>query len=1236
MQQRKIKNIIDKTIHTLRDERGITTIAAIVTVVGFVASLGALIWGLNGMKEEIAAGITNFIIGLLIFAMQALIWTGRIACGYSFSLFVFVVKLVISSPITRSTVFLTAWATIRNWADLVLVVALIFVSIATILNLEQYSAKKLLKGIIIVALLVNFSTVFCGLIIDASNIITLTLTPSLGSESILVKEIDTSYTTIRRKLDNNIDLSKDIPARDAPATIEKTSQELGITTLYAAVFLTVATTFTYLAITFLERYVILAVLFILSPLVFALYVFPLSQAKGLFNQWWQTFLKWCFIGLGGIFFVNVGTDVLASFGNQWGTVATTASSQDLMNGFAQTMFQIFVVLAFFVIGMKITKKNAGPIADMVIKYSGAAAGFAVGGFQGSKIGSKLATGDIGGALSATKEGFQKGFGGVAGFAGEQTGLTRGMQNIKNSATQGLENMGMLRRGYTEAQRRKQLQPSREHEEAAAAQTAAGREQSIVAGPGISKTGRSEFMANFERARDNGELQNMKKEDRDKALAAYSSVTGKTDVYSKSGDSNDVEKDTQAIDELVRTGKAKAGIDKDGVMRTAEYNAVGILRRNSFARKDRKWLQETSQEDKIKYLEQEEQDVTKEKDRLVRDEGKSEEGAQKLANISHRTDRGAQVYDEAVEKKYLHKIKTGKTAEESFDRNARAIVYHDQHFGTTTLKDATTLNYNYAGYDEEGAILEAKKAEIKALHPDFDEVKVEEEARKLPTTLAHKEQAIQSGAEKMSGDKAVDLSPKVQKDWGRRVSASLLRSALNNRRLTQEGRDAMISGALSIPIDEEKLEVIPEKDLAKHLQSIPKYTKEEMDKAEKENQAANPGAAPLSEDQKKAVILQKRKDRTDEIMKKINPKKLGEVVEKLESEPRYTVEEKTKAEAELRATTPIGPLSESQVMAQVLQNHKNQIGEIIDAIDPKELEGIIDKADGLVQEAISKKIVQDVANNIATLKPEQITEKLSAIPEPHFADAINGLTPALRAQLKNKFIKGGATAVTERNVTPEEIAKAESDRAEEIKSLRKKGVMRSSEEQHKYDLDMIRHGKSETEVKKEFEDYYQEVLINSGPQPIEIPTEVKDPAGKITNIRDIDKAKDQKNKQMKDLRDKGFMRSAEEQRQEDIKMARTGKTEKAIEAEFDSYYRGRLQAMRMAAETIKIPTPTTKVPLKPEEQTGPEEYFVDSEIERQWQDLDNKEKKENDPEKKRKYKERKEKLERFVRDLMGRP
>jgi hypothetical protein len=64
-----------------------------------------------------------------------------------------------------------AWAATRDFANLFFALMLLFIAIATVLDINQYSAKNMLPKFFTVALLINFSKAIVGVFIDISQII---------------------------------------------------------------------------------------------------------------------------------------------------------------------------------------------------------------------------------------------------------------------------------------------------------------------------------------------------------------------------------------------------------------------------------------------------------------------------------------------------------------------------------------------------------------------------------------------------------------------------------------------------------------------------------------------------------------------------------------------------------------------------------------------------------------------------------------------------------------------------------------------------------------------------------------------------------------------------------------------------------------------------------------------------------------------------------------------------------
>ena len=351
-------------------------------------------------------------------------------CAYALD---YTLKNILRAPITtKDAGFLDAWAQIRNLGNMLIVLGFVVVGIATALRIQTYAATKLLWPLILVAILVNFSGLFCGLIIDASNLVTTGL--------------------MQTKLDTNVNQSQ-APVQIGGATHKGTLDTISTTLvkeikytsvkilnhdlfdkglamffvgccLFGFVYLGMAFTFLYLTVLLIARYVVLIMLFILSPLAFTFWVFPASQH--LWKEWWNHFVKWSFVGVFGAFVLFLTNIILSQ-------QALLKSGATNMTDFAQMgplFIQIIIVLGFMAIGFKMTAKSSG-IASMA---TGAVLGLATGG-------AALAAGSVG-----------KG----ASFLSNKTGLSRVGSRIGNSTGRLAERFGLRQEGTTAAAAAKQM------------------------------------------------------------------------------------------------------------------------------------------------------------------------------------------------------------------------------------------------------------------------------------------------------------------------------------------------------------------------------------------------------------------------------------------------------------------------------------------------------------------------------------------------------------------------------------------------------------------------------------------------------------------------------------------------------------------------------------------------------------------------------------------------------------
>jgi hypothetical protein len=322
--------------------------------------------------------------------------------------------------ITTNANFVSGWQEVRNLANMFIVIGFVIVGVAFTLRIEGYGTKKALMNLILIALVINFSGVFCGLFIDASNI----------AMDTFLKGGSGVGTTIYNTIASTGQQCQGANARGC-VDWQKMADEYNVTGYikaalsFAILFVMLAISMFYLSFILIARQAVLAILFILSPLAFALWIFPFSRKW--FNEWWTNFLKWIFIGDIGAFFIYIAAKVLGSLQNP-------------------TEFDYITIMVFLFVGFKITAKNGGAgtiAAATVLGATKAAAGVAIGAVPGATAaGMKMLNAATGGRTSAATEKVKQGY----GRAMERVGLrsTGGTDKIVQ------ENVKKQAEGYSTA------------------------------------------------------------------------------------------------------------------------------------------------------------------------------------------------------------------------------------------------------------------------------------------------------------------------------------------------------------------------------------------------------------------------------------------------------------------------------------------------------------------------------------------------------------------------------------------------------------------------------------------------------------------------------------------------------------------------------------------------------------------------------------------------------------------
>jgi len=296
-------------------------------------------------------------------------------------------------------------------ANLGFVVAIILAAFGTMLRIKGYAIKDILKNLIIAALLVNFSFLIVGAILDVSNVASLAMTTDISSHKIAdsldpqsliiafgAEEYQTNaienavraghykqYKTVSDDEDDSIledavetglDIVNFATLGLNPLTKlasdylenenENTKRDVFVITddsegsdlyqkiIIGLIFTVISTAilaFTLLTVglMLMVRNMWIVMLVVLMPLAWAAYVLPSFRKE--FSKWWKNFLEWAFYLPIVAFFLLLGVNTLEAV-RALGFVPRNATSTPLSSEVISIIFQLSVIVLFFLGALK--------------------------------------------------------------------------------------------------------------------------------------------------------------------------------------------------------------------------------------------------------------------------------------------------------------------------------------------------------------------------------------------------------------------------------------------------------------------------------------------------------------------------------------------------------------------------------------------------------------------------------------------------------------------------------------------------------------------------------------------------------------------------------------------------------------------------------------------------------------------------------------------------------------------
>jgi len=379
---------------------------------------------LSNVKDSLGEALLGAIFGLLMTVPLYIL-------NVSLDLLTWVASgnfLAVSFTGADNVIVSTGWGFVRNLANVVLIFGLVIIALSIILGYQETRAKKTLVNFILIAALINFTPVFCGLIIDLAAMI-MDLLLKGGVPPTFVNLLSEKMTTFN---------SADIPT-------------LFVLTIFA-IFASVI--YLLFALLLLVRIVMLWILVILSPVAFATKVLPESKyflkifpRICTWDGWWDDFLQWCFLGIpaaGTIFLSNLVMFQIATDSSQ----IINPPTGNVLNGTLGLLFAYLIPFVVLILGFFITLDSGGPVGGKIKSLANKAIGTTKGVIGGAAIGAAVGAGSGMSNQWTQSRASEKGRIASAGYAvaGGIGGTLKG--GLKGGLTQGKSTEGQINRWRT--------------------------------------------------------------------------------------------------------------------------------------------------------------------------------------------------------------------------------------------------------------------------------------------------------------------------------------------------------------------------------------------------------------------------------------------------------------------------------------------------------------------------------------------------------------------------------------------------------------------------------------------------------------------------------------------------------------------------------------------------------------------------------------------------------------------
>ncbi|MDO8443727.1 MAG: hypothetical protein Q7S78_01970 [Candidatus Azambacteria bacterium] len=260
-------------------------------------------------------GIVSWLTGKsILFVSSTISWLFGALFGVILYIEAQIIDYVLSPvnfPFVGANIVKVGWGITRDLANMFFILILLVIAFATVLKIDSYAIKQLWFKTLVAALLINFSLVIAGLVIDFTQVLTtFFLKQAVGGSG---------FGTITTRLASSMQILNFYnPA--APGSITGGIAQFGESAIAAVIGIIlslvglVITVFVFgaTAIFLVVRIIWIWFLLIVAPFAWMLWILPATS--GYFKQWWDKFISWTFFAPAYAFMIYLSLSIFDANG----------------------------------------------------------------------------------------------------------------------------------------------------------------------------------------------------------------------------------------------------------------------------------------------------------------------------------------------------------------------------------------------------------------------------------------------------------------------------------------------------------------------------------------------------------------------------------------------------------------------------------------------------------------------------------------------------------------------------------------------------------------------------------------------------------------------------------------------------------------------------------------------------------------------------------------------------------